>query len=54
MGGAPLNVKQVYFIDIRLSIHLELLEEINRRLPNKVQWGGFHQPLEDLILSFLI
>ena len=48
------KVKQVYFVNIRLSIHLEFLEEINRRLLNKVEWGGFRQLLEDLILSFLI
>ena len=40
-------VTQAYFINIHLGIHLELLEEINRRLLNKMEWGGSPQPLKD-------
>ena len=37
------KVKQEYLI----SIHLELLEEINRRSWNKMEWGGLRLPSED-------
>ena len=40
-------VKQEYLINIHLSIRLGLLEEINRRLWNKMEWDGFHLPSED-------
>jgi hypothetical protein len=40
-------VKQAYLINIHLGIRQELLEEINRRLWNKMEWGGLHLASED-------